>query len=591
MRRPLLIAIAVCAGLALWVGLVGPIQFRMGDIVLRSRDPLRPLALAVTLLFVYVFAFRDAFIEDTRRLERAVERSAAWIAILCAVIVVALSLRWSTYAASGSDSSGYVSQAYGWRHGPLPQAMPLDARLPWPAPATALSPLGYRPSPGGDGIVPTYAPGLPMMMAVALGIAGPRGPYLVVPIFAGLIVWSTFALGRRIAGPTVAVLATLFVAASPVVLFQSLWPMTDVPIGALWTIAAAVALGGSRRHAAFVGVIGACAVLVRPNLPLVPAAFVIHFLLDGPSRREGLIRAVMFAALVAPAALFVGYLNTRWYGGPFHSGYGTAETLFSIESIWPNLQRYPAWLARSHTILSLLFVVPLFMWRRIQANPSGLRIAILLIAATWLSYLPYFAFDEWWYLRFLLPALPAMLIFAAMTIIALGGLAPVQWRGAVTLALAAILFVGELRFTHDQRMFGLLYLTEQRYVTIGLYLRRILPGNGIVLAIQESGSVRFYTGRPIVRLNLVAADWAPRAQPALIAAGYHPFAVVEDQEIQQVRAILGIDQSAALPWRLIARLNYPVGVTVYDLAPEGDPQPPVALSTGDGQRSVRGAAY
>src|SRR6185312_9914120 len=98
-------------------------------------------------------------------------------------------------------------------------------------------------------------------------------------IFAGLIVWSTFALGRRIAGPTVALLAMLFVAASPVVVFQSLWPMTDVPIGALWTAAAAVALGGSRRHAVDAGVIAACAVLVRPNLPLVPAAFVIHFLL------------------------------------------------------------------------------------------------------------------------------------------------------------------------------------------------------------------------------------------------------------------------------------------------------------------------
>jgi hypothetical protein len=76
-----------------------------------------------------------------------------------------------------------------------------------------------------------------------------------------------------------------------------------------------------------------------------------------------------------------------------------------------------------------------------------------------------------------------------------------------------------------------------------------------------------------------------------MAAGYHPFAVVEDQEIQQVRGILGLDQNAALPWRLIARLNYPVGVTVYDLAPEGDPQPPVALSTGDGQRSVAGGTY
>ena len=40
MRRTVLIALGVCACVALWVGLVGIIQVRVGDIVLRSRDPL-----------------------------------------------------------------------------------------------------------------------------------------------------------------------------------------------------------------------------------------------------------------------------------------------------------------------------------------------------------------------------------------------------------------------------------------------------------------------------------------------------------------------------------------------------------------------
>ena len=82
-----------------------------------------------------------------------------------------------------------------------------------------------------------------MMMAARLAAVGPRGPYLVVPVFAGLIVWTTFVLGttnrrawswRR--------WATCSSSVSPIVLFQSLSPMTDVPIGALWTAAAAAAL-------------------------------------------------------------------------------------------------------------------------------------------------------------------------------------------------------------------------------------------------------------------------------------------------------------------------------------------------------------
>ena len=197
----LLIAIALCACVAGWVGLFGGIQFRVGDVVLRSRDPIRPLAIAIVLSFVYGVAFRHAFIERIRRLERLIARDATLVAVICAVIVSGLSVRWSTYAASGSDSSGYVSEAYGWRYGPLPRPIPLDASLPWPSPATALAPLGYTSAPDGKAIVPTYSPGLPMMMALALAAVGSRGPYLVVPVFAGLIVWTTFVLGRRIAGP------------------------------------------------------------------------------------------------------------------------------------------------------------------------------------------------------------------------------------------------------------------------------------------------------------------------------------------------------------------------------------------------------
>ena len=286
------------------------------------------------------------------------------------MIVAGLSVRWSTYAASGSDSSGYVSEAYGWRYGPLPRRIPLDASLPWPSPATALAPLGYLPAPDGNAIVPTYSPGLPMMMALALAAVGSRGPYLVVPVFAGLIVWTTFVLGRRIDGSGAAVLGALFVSVSPIVLFQSLWPMTDVPIGALWTGAAGTALGGSRRSAALTGMIAACAVLVRPNLPLVPAAFVLHFLLDGPTRREGLDPRGDLQRVRRAGSVCVALLNARWFGGPFHSGYGTAATLYSLHSVWPNLQRYPVWLVRSHSILSFLFLLPLFMWKRMR--PRGL---------------------------------------------------------------------------------------------------------------------------------------------------------------------------------------------------------------------------
>ena len=484
-----------------------------------------------------------------------------------------------------------MSQAYSWLYGPLPNPLPVNANLPWPSATTSLAPLGYTASPDRQGIVPTYAPGLPLMMAGFLRVAGPRGPYLVVPIFAGLMVWSTFVLGRRIGGVAVGAMATLFVAVSPIVMFQALSPMTDVPIGALWTAVAAVSLSESRWSPALSGLLAAVAVMVRPNLPLLTLVFVLHFLLTGATWRAGLIRAATFAMLVAPAVIAVAALNSRWYGSPFNSGYGSAGQLYSISSIWPNLQRYPVWLVQSHSALSLLCLLPLILWKRLTVNRNGLRLAYLLVAATWLSYLPYFAFEEWWYLRFMLPSIPAILILVSIAMITLGRLAPFPWSRMVTCALAATMFIAELRYTLDRDLFGPMYFGEQRYVTVGLYMRRILPANGVVFAIQHSGSLRFYTGRPTVRYDLVDDSWVSRAPAAATQAGYHPFAVFEDPEMPQLRSMLNLGPNGALPWRLIARLNQPVGVTVYDLAPEGDPQPPVALSIGDGHRAVRGGGY
>ena len=104
-----------------------------------------------------------------------------WFVLIVALAVSALSFRWSTYSAGGSDSSGYVSQAYSWLYGPLPRPLPVTAKLPWPSATASLAPLGYMAAPGNQGIVPTYAPGLPLMMAGLLRVAGPRGPYFVVP--------------------------------------------------------------------------------------------------------------------------------------------------------------------------------------------------------------------------------------------------------------------------------------------------------------------------------------------------------------------------------------------------------------------------
>ncbi len=589
-RGVLFAGMLIAVALAAWITVIGGIQLRFAGVVLRSRDALRPLLVALLLLGVYATSCRDAFSSDIARIARAWSRVAVAIAVACAIAVTATAWRWGTHAAGGADSFAYISQAYGWLHGWQPSPQPLPARVPWPSAAASLSPLGYRAAAGAPASVPSYAPGLPLIMAATTAVVGPCGPFVVTPVFAGALVLVTFLLGRKAGGATVGALSALLVAASPVVVFQSLWPMTDVPVAALWTAAAVLALRDSRASDLSAGVLAGMAMLVRPQLWFVPPAFVLFLLLGEQRVRLGLVRAAAFCAPVAAAIAAIAITNSLWYGGALRSGYGTMGELYSWSSVWPNLQRYPSWLLRSHSALVLLSVVPLVGYRRWGARAGALCLMFLLVAATWLCYLAYAPFEEWWYLRFMLPAIPATLILAVLGIRAIARALPEPWGRAAAIALVLLMLFTQIRFTRAQQMLGPLRDGEQRYEEVGRYLKDALPKNAIVLSIQHSGSARFYSGLPTIRYDLVDKAWIPRAGEALASAGYKPYAVFEDWELPQVRELLGIAPGAPLPWTLIARMREPVGVSVFVMAP-GTAAIPVAISIGPRRECTAPAGY
>jgi hypothetical protein len=330
--------------------------------------------------------------------------------------------------------------------------------------------------------------------------------------------------------------------------------------------------------------------LVRPQLWFVPPAFAIFLFFGCRDAKSGVARAALFCAPVAAAVAALALINASWYGGALKSGYGTMGELYSWSSVWPNLQRYPAWLLRSHSPIVLLSLVPVFAARRTGARTMVVRLLLLLAAATWLCYLAYAPFEEWWYLRFLLPAIPATLILTALGIRAVTRTVPEPWGKAAAIGIVLLMVFAQLRFTRAQQMLGPLQQGEQRYIEVGRYLREALPKNAIVLAIQHSGSGRFYSGLPTVRFDLIDKSWVPRAAQALTGEGYRPFAVFEDWELPQVRELLGLAPEAALPWTLVARMREPVGVSVFALVPEPATMP-VALSVGAASPCAVPAGY
>ncbi len=102
-------------------------------------------------------------------------------------------------------------------------------------------------------------------------------------------------------------------------------------------------------------------------------------------------------------------LNTRLYGHPFQSGYGRAADLFSVDNLWPNLQHYGRAVFETQLGLPLLGVLAVLLPKPERAI---VWLALGISAATVGVYLLYRPYPEWWYLRFLLPALAPLTVLA-----------------------------------------------------------------------------------------------------------------------------------------------------------------------------------
>lgn len=494
-------------------------------------------------------------------------------AVLLAAAAVGVGIGLGTYSASASDASGYVSQATLLASGRVTQDEPLARRVAWGDAGMVFSPLGYRPGLSTGEIVPTYPIGLPLMMAVAALAHPDIGPFTIVPLLAGLAVLSTYWLGRRLHSGLAGLIAAALLCTSPIFLFQTVQPMSDVPATALWATAALLATLASRRAAFGAGLITGLAVLTRPNL--LPLAGLVAALMAArqpqePWARRG-ARLIALACGAVPAAIVILAVQWRWYGNPFSSGYGSLGSLYSLSNIPDNATGYLLRLWRGEApVVVLIALSSLFMLvcRRQSGNDRHLpRVAALAGSATAVvlaCYLPYGVFDAWSYLRFLLPALPFIFLLAGALLVRASRQLPPPARGLAVLALVAAAGSVNVGRAEREQAFNLRRF-EARYRSAGRYLQAALPVNAVVLAVQESGGVRHYTHLPIVRWDWLDDD-LEGALLTLRTLGRHPVFLVEDWEAADLRTRFPSSEVARLGWRPRAEFGDEVRVRLFDPA-------------------------
>jgi hypothetical protein len=151
------------------------------------------------------------------------------------------------------------------------------------------------------------------------------------------------------------------------------------------------------------------------------------------------------------------------------------------------------------------------------------------------AYLPYIAFTDWTYLRFLAPAFPPAFALAAAAVAI--PMARLSTRVSATVLIGVVLVVVpmQMRVSVEQSVFRL-WEGADRDPRIGRYLDARLPGRAVLFSMQMSGSARFYGGRLTVRYDFLGPDQLDPVVDELAARGFHPYFLLEDWEVAAFRA-------------------------------------------------------
>lgn len=451
----------------------------------------------------------------------------------------------ASHSVGGSDSSGYFNSARALATGRPVQPIEPLARFGFPPEDMHLFiPLGYVPGPRPGTMVTFYPVGLPLQMLPAAAILGwDAGPFLVAPLFAASCIVLVYLLARELgASRSAALVASAALACSPILTFMGVQLMSDAPAAA-WALLAILCGVRARRRSAWAALAGAAfgmGVLLRPAsaLLLLPLLFAL------PARRDAWF---LFGAGGAPfAALFFAF-NRIAYGGVFETGYaeGGALSDFRVSNVPERFRHYLRWISAMMTPLVpagwLAFAVD-------RLRPLRDRLMLLSwFAGFFVFYCFYGPYETWWYTRYLLPAIPGLLIAAVLLSEDLlrffrkqaaassdASRARRSQRIAVAaaiLAAAAVCGAG-LRLS---RRFDLLKTGRGQATfpeTIRWAAARV-PPRSVVLAMEFSGAMRAYDWGTFVRWDYVEAGRFPELRRRFEAQGYRLYALMQPHEVTE----------------------------------------------------------
>jgi hypothetical protein len=431
------------------------------------------------------------------------------------VLLLIAYLRWLSPAVSpyagGSDSSGYLWSARLFRQGRLSMPIRLPERFPIDATgAPVFAPLGGTIRRGTMDLVPTYPTGLPLHIAVAnLFLDEERAVKGVLLFAAAGAIWLLYLLGRDAGLPRLwAAGGGALLALSPLFLYAAVQPFSDV-MATFWAEAAVLSAWRSRQRPALVWLAGVSlgiATLVRPmSLVLILPVLAAMTLSAG--------FCVRLATGGLPFAVFVLAYQAWAYGSPLRSGYDRVWSAFGWHAVLQSLSHYVTWCPRLASWLVVLVPAAAWTW---QGRYSRWRlVGAAWIVATFGTYAFYALTSEtWWYMRYVLPGFP-VLIIAGLAGLRAVALAAASWIGrpwagrTIGLAAFAVLLLSAGLLARDplSAAYRATKAGERVYPDTIRIISADKGSSEVVLMSQLSGAANYYApGMPFLRYDALKSE-------------------------------------------------------------------------------------
>lgn len=405
--------------------------------------------------------------------------------------------------AGPNDSGGYLNSAKLLAQGQVTAA----PRMIWGPAAGETDITPYLPGTfraTGDGrMAPEYPVGFPLEIAAVAQVVGLDWAVpAVILLQLGLGVVFTRQMARAFGlRDGWDWLAAGIVGLSSVYLFQALQPQSDGP-ALVWVTAAVYFAWTSREkpwRAVLAGLATALAVMIRPSniLCVIP----VLTCLAGAWRQ-----LVWWALAGVPAALWQMWYNHALYGNWLSTGYGDVSSGFALHFAPLTLKSYALWLPGMFTpVVWLAFFGP---W--VRSVPLRVRVVLASWAAVFVVFYTFYwcTYDNWYNMRFVLPAMPAVLVLALMVLRSLAeraGLAlftrGTLWRSALPSAGLVVLLLGLAVADSVERRVTYWMEANSLHAAGPLWAREHLPNNAVVVARHATGSLMYYTDLTMVRAD------------------------------------------------------------------------------------------